>query len=329
MLNLLKGDCFEQMATIEPGSVSLVLTDPPYGNMGGLGRGVVEAAGKYKRFREETTEWDTALDPERLKREVARVLRENGTAILFSQEPYTGRLSTLPGGPLPFSYRMAWIKDHFGNSLSAKKAPVSLIEDVLVFFKPLNNWDTENRHPLRAYARAVLQHIGKPRQAVLKEMGSGSASHFFTTETEQFAICTARTYQDLDARYNLQAMPGYLTHDQMAEIDRPFRRELLEHKQRKAPKVFNLPEGKRSTSNVLQFPKDKDGFHPTQKPVALLRHLIELYSNPGDTVLDFTMGSGSTGVAALACGRRFIGIEKDDGYFETAQRRIYAAAPHV
>lgn len=64
------------------------------------------------------------------------------------------------------------------------------------------------------------------------------------------------------------------------------------------------------------------GIHPTQKPVALMEYLIRTYTNEGETVLDNCMGSGSTGVAALNCGRKFIGIELDQGYFEIAQRRI-------
>ena len=62
--------------------------------------------------------------------------------------------------------------------------------------------------------------------------------------------------------------------------------------------------------------------HPTQKPVALMEYLIKTYTNPQETVLDFTMGSGSTGVAAVNTGRRFIGIEMDDKYFEIAEQRI-------
>jgi site-specific DNA-methyltransferase (adenine-specific) len=62
--------------------------------------------------------------------------------------------------------------------------------------------------------------------------------------------------------------------------------------------------------------------HPTQKPVALYEYLIKTYTNPGDTVLDFCMGSGTTGVAAVRTGRNFIGIEKERPYFEIAQRRI-------
>lgn len=65
--------------------------------------------------------------------------------------------------------------------------------------------------------------------------------------------------------------------------------------------------------------------HPTQKPLALLKYLIKTYTNDGDTVLDFTMGSGTTGHACANTGRRFIGIEKDAGYFEIARARIAAA----
>lgn len=63
--------------------------------------------------------------------------------------------------------------------------------------------------------------------------------------------------------------------------------------------------------------------HPTQKPVALLEYLIKTYTLEGETVLDFTMGSGSTGVACVNTKRNFIGIEKDDKYFEIAKKRIY------
>lgn len=66
--------------------------------------------------------------------------------------------------------------------------------------------------------------------------------------------------------------------------------------------------------------------HPTQKPVALMEYMIKTYTNEGDTVLDFTMGSGTTGVACVNTGRKFIGIELDPGYFEIAQGRIAEAA---
>ena len=66
--------------------------------------------------------------------------------------------------------------------------------------------------------------------------------------------------------------------------------------------------------------------HPTQKPTALMEYLIKTYTNENETVLDFTMGSGSTGVACKNTGRNFIGIELDDKYFEIAKKRIYGTS---
>ena len=75
--------------------------------------------------------------------------------------------------------------------------------------------------------------------------------------------------------------------------------------------------------SIIQFNVDtKAEYHPTQKPVALLEYLIKTYTNENDTVLDFTMGSGSTGVACKNLNRNFIGIEKDKQYFDIAIDRI-------
>ena len=73
------------------------------------------------------------------------------------------------------------------------------------------------------------------------------------------------------------------------------------------------------------FQRDADKVHPTQKPVALMEYLIRTYTNAGETVLDFTMGSGTTGVAAANTGRRFIGIERDPDYFTIASARVQKA----
>ncbi|MFA5208629.1 MAG: DNA methyltransferase [Candidatus Paceibacterota bacterium] len=81
-----------------------------------------------------------------------------------------------------------------------------------------------------------------------------------------------------------------------------------------------------SNWNGALFGKTKDATkHPTQKPVDLCAYLIETYSNPGDTILDPFMGSGTTGVACAKTGHNFIGIEIDPGYFKIAEKRIYDA----
>ncbi len=101
--------------------------------------------------------------------------------------------------------------------------------------------------------------------------------------------------------------------------------------------IGHLSKGNMKASSELKgamrFPRSVQYFttaeregklHPTQKPVALMEYLIRTYTNEGETVLDFTMGSGTTGVACINTGRSFIGIERDPAYFEIAQKRIYA-----
>lgn len=73
---------------------------------------------------------------------------------------------------------------------------------------------------------------------------------------------------------------------------------------------------------IIEFDMDRDSIHPTQKPVSLMEYLIKTYSNEGETVLDNTMGSGTTGVACVRTNRNFIGIELSEDYFEKAKERI-------
>lgn len=73
---------------------------------------------------------------------------------------------------------------------------------------------------------------------------------------------------------------------------------------------------------TLSFDYDADKVHPTQKPVALMEYLIRTYTNEGEVVLDNTMGSGTTCLAAKNTGRRYIGIEQDEAYFRIAQQRV-------
>lgn len=94
----------------------------------------------------------------------------------------------------------------------------------------------------------------------------------------------------------------------------------------KQSKLTTESSGGRYPVNLLPFPgqqaRNEGKHHPTQKPVALMEYLIKTYTNPGDTVLDNCMGSGTTGVAAVRNGRFFVGMELDPGYFQIAQDRI-------
>ena len=307
MVDLKHGDCLELMKDIPDGSVDLVLTDPPYGTMKGAA---------LDGWKNQTTQWDKAIDPVKIFEQISRVLRQNGKAVLFSQEPYTSRLITSAIPSLPFAYRAMWYKSVHANALLAKSAMVSRYEDICIFTKP---HDAECTNELRDYFKSVLEFIGaKSCKEINARLGHRKAEHcFYVTGngkgSTQFSLCTEQTYNEIVSVFGIDKMDGFLSYAELARLNEKY------------TATFNLWQGGKSKSNVLEYKKDNDGYHPTQKPVALLEDLIQTYSNEGDTVLDFTMGSGSTGVACVNTNRRFIGIELDDKYFEIAKQRIDAA----
>ena len=300
-IDLIQGDCLTESEKIKSGSVDLILTDLPYGNM----------KNAPSTWDADKTKWDTVIEPKEVYAIANRILRKNGKTILFSQEPYTTRLITEAIPNLPFGYRMIWEKDHFANSLIAKKAPVSYYEDILIFSK---THDAEGLHPLRDYFEKVLEYIGKTRSKIIETIGQ-RADHTFRTNSTQYALCTEATYDALITEYGIDRMDGFIPYENLSEIDRKTKDEHF-------PSIFNLWEGNKYKPNILKYRKDYDGYHPTQKPVALLEDLIKTFSNEGDTVVDLTMGSGSTGVACLNTNRRFIGIELDEDYYDIATNRI-------
>ena len=300
MIQLFKGDCLIESDKIENGTVDLILTDLPYGNMDTDGGRKMGIKG-----------WDKAIDPEKVFAVANRILRKNGKMILFSQEPYTSELISKALPNVPFNYRATWEKNNFANPLSVNKALVSFTEDILIFSKM---HDFEGLHPLRLYFKAVKDFIGLNLKQINQRLGHRRAEHTFYVESSQYGLCTEQTYAELISAFGINQMEGFRCFADLIKIDDQFKKEFAS--------TFNLWEGKKFKSNILKYKKDYDGHHPTQKPVLLLEDLIKTFSNTGDIVVDLTMGSGSTGVAAVNTGRRFIGIEMDDKYFEIAEQRI-------
>ena len=310
--NIYNMDCLEGMKQIPDGSIDAVICDLPYGTCKGFGRGANYCA-------DNSHEWDDIIPTEKLFAEYERVLRTNGVAILFSQEPYTNHLRGFQTGKrdvaFSFLYPMYWKKDSFGMGLGAKNAPVSYVEDVSIFCK---RYDSDRNHPLREYAKQVLAYIGMTLKDVVKDFERRNiaqptrVSHFLGHDTLQFGLCTAETYGMFIDFYGIDKMQGFRTYEDLQAVNAKYRR------------VFNLPEMANSMSNVLEFSKDTDGFHPTQKPVALIRRLVLTYTNEGDTVLDNCMGSGTTDIACIKERRHFIGFELSKEYFDKAVKRIKA-----
>lgn len=312
---LYKGDCLIESEKIETGSVDLILTDLPFGIVK-----MKENAGNYKVLN--TAEnWDKAIEPIKIFDIANRILRKNGKLILFSQEPYTTELRNKAIANLSFCYRAVWEKNDFANALGCNKAMVSFYEDVLIFSKNNPIYDSELIHPLRPYFKNVLDFIGLNKKSIVEKIGQ-KADHTFRTDSSQYGLCTEKTYIELIEVFGINKMQGFKEYNELAEIDLPYRNSLNANGNSLFPSTFNLWEGNKYKSNILKYKKDYNGYHPTQKPILLLEDLIKTFSNENNLVVDLTMGSGSTGVACKNTNRNFIGIEKDDKYFEIAEKRI-------
>lgn len=301
-IELIQGNCLTESDKIKDGSVDLILTDLPYGTVTNIA-----SSETVKHGMQNKTAWDNVVDTDKIMSIANRILRKNGKMVLFAQQPFTTELISKQIANVPFNYCMIWKKDHFANSLIAKKAPLNYYEDVLVFTK---EYDIENLHPLRDYASDVMTFIGLKLKQINVKLGHRKAEHFFYLKSTQFEICTEQVYMELIKIFGIDKMDNFKTYEQ------------LKAENQKYEATFNLWQGGKFKSNVLEYKKDYDGLHPTQKPILLLEDLIKTFSNENDLVVDLTMGSCSTGIACMNTNRNFIGIELDENYFNISKKRV-------
>ena len=226
------GDCLEIMKDISDGSIDMVCADPPYGTT--------------------ACKWDSIIPLEPMWVQLKRVIKPNGAIVLTASQPFTTTLISSNMGM--FKYCWVWNKRYPANYPLAKKQPMKIHEDILVFgsgYKPI-----------------------MVKRATYIKKGANKGANVFHKGLER----------------------------------NDYKGRIYTHK---------YPE------SIILFPtRQEKSLVPTQKPVALMEYLIKTYTNEEETVLDFCMGSGTTGVACRNLNRNFIGIEKDPEYFEIARQRI-------
>lgn len=298
MQHLINTDSMDYLKNYSGLPFDAIFTDPPYGILK-----------KDKKISSKDTEWDVKIDPKLMLSTFYDCLRFDGCVIVFSNNAYTQELrSVAPSCGLDYLYPLYWNKKTPGNVLLANVSPMSVIEDISVFRKNSRRSRTDNRL-LREYARKVDAWIGLSTREIADAIGTRGAEHFIKYhDISQFSLPTQETYNKLIYTFKIDKMPGF--------------KELKELKELKEPSctwTFNFYKG---DSNLLTYPRDKHGLHPTQKPVALMSDLVKRFTNNGSVVCDPFMGSGSTGAACAEVGRDFIGIEKDAKYFEIAKNRL-------
>lgn len=321
-IQLYNGDCLELMKNIPDGSVDLVLTDPPYGTT--------------------ACKWDSVIPFEPMWEELKRIVKRGGAIVLFGSEPFSSllRASNIDW----YKYDWIWEKEQSSSGLQANIAPMKKHENISVFYQTFSDcYDTTQMFiELKEYMQTERQKAKLNGKQIRDLLGSYMGSHYFTNGS-QFCIPTAEAYSKLQGTgfFGLpfsELVEKYQTERRKSKIDNfnTYNPQMTEGKAYKGHYAPNAEvhgnsthyvkdnNGTRYPTSILKFNRAR-GLHPTQKPVDLLEYLIKTYTNEGETVLDFTMGSGSTGVACVNTNRNFIGIELETGYFDIAEKRINEA----
>ena len=311
------------MKEIPDGSVDMILCDLPYG------------------FTD--CKWDSVIPMDKLWEQYRRIAKRNCACVLFGIQPFTSSL--ISSNFSEFSHIWYWKKNNITCPLLAKKQPMRNIEEISVFILNQLSKNNEGLHEdLRKYFFDELDKSGWKRKDVDKLLNNRMSSHYFTNG-QQFQIpnaenykklqdatgCFQRPYEEIKAEFSGLKIEPYTYNPQgVRDLEKP--KIKIEHENNSGsvyhgvtPKTYKqtktgYPTTLLEVKNVHNTGKKR--FHPTQKPVELLEYLIKTYSNDGEIVLDNCMGSGSTGVACMNTGRKFIGIELDSKYFDIAESRI-------
>lgn len=222
-------DCLVGMKRIADESIDMILCDLPYGTT--------------------ACRWDEVIPFEPLWEAYRRIIKPNGAIVLTASQPFTSRL--VSSNYEMFRYEWIWEKEQGVNFLQAKKQPMKVHENILIFSRGQTVY-----HPIMTEGKPYIS-------------GKGTSG------------------------------------------------EVTNH----VVKVQTVNEGKRYPKSVQRFNR-QTGLHPTQKPVPLFEYLIQTYTSEGDIVLDNCMGSGTTAIACINTGRRYIGFESDAKYYEIAMQRV-------
>lgn len=328
-------DCIEGMKRLADNSIDCIVTDLPYNLT--------------------ACKWDKdAIDLPAMWEQFKRILKPQCSAVLFASGKFTFKL--VASNFEQFKYKWIWVKNAPTMFVHAKNAPMRKYEEICIFSDGSINHSTCTTRRMKynpqgvvpcgtlakysAHTSQVSLQCGKLRTAddflangelktsklrsPIKQRNTNRAESIIGDRPSR-ACGTTSTYE--------QTATGYLT--DVLEFDEPKLKDNWEH--HGALKKFGSTVGKRKClvdyyiqeqtsypSDVLNFkaPHAVKKFHPSQKPVDLLEYLIRTYTDEGETVLDATMGSGSTGVAAINTGRNFIGFELEKKFFDIAQKRI-------
>ena len=315
---LLHGDCLEEMKNIKDKTIDLIFCDLPYGQT--------------------SCKWDCKIDLEKFWIEIMRIKKLN-TPIFFTTTVKFGTDLILSAPKkCVFRYDLVWVKSAPAGFLSAKKMPMRKHEMIYVFYEKLPFYDlSSHTHKFLDKERKELkkgqylyQDCGKcqlskydpplPVSVVKEKDNNNKDEQIYNKEYLEKKIDFKG--RKGEPRYN-PPLPVSVVKEEdkyIKDTDKEYETcygdvNIPKHPDKGARWDPPLP------TTMLEI-KSTRGKHSTEKPVGLMEWILKYYSKEGDTVLDPTMGSGSTGVACKNMNRNFIGIEKDEEIFKVAENRL-------
>jgi len=295
---LMQGDCLELMKQLKDASIDAVITDPPY---------------QYLNQKLKNCHFDKAYNEKEYIQEVKRCLKDTGFIIMFGRGVSFYRQGVLLAeAGFKFKEEIVWNKRktsspfhllgrrHENCFIFAKTKKGAIRKCKFPYIECLKNI------PIEYAIEKIKNNIKKINEDIKKPKIFNAIMQYLEKDVKEYIIPQAlgnnvTTKKNKCPYYSISSLEtitkGCVEND-----------------------IIDIPD-------MIEEASLRNSNHPTEKPVRLMERLIALVTNEGDLVLDSFMGSGSTGVACLNQGRRFIGMELDDLYFATAQRRLKEVEP--
>jgi adenine-specific DNA-methyltransferase len=308
-VRLVHADCLDLLATLPDDSVDLIATDPPY----------------YKYIDQE---WDRQWATRRaffdwlesVLVELQRVLRPTGSLYLFCSPDAAAKTEVLIGEYFRVLNQIVWRKPvtrHQGNCKEIQRKYFPQTERVIFAESVVPTLPEFHYESCRAHVAGAMEDAGVTSKMIDEATAEGMAWHYLCHQ--QYAIPSPARYEQLQRLAptlkpfaELRAEYDKIrTSQRVIDARRDERRPFTVTKHVPHTDVWTIPA-------VLAYP----GRHPCEKPLTLMRHIIEASSRPGDVVLDVFAGSGTTAIAAEQLGRQFVGCEMGSKEYATAVRRI-------
>lgn len=320
-INLIQGDCLEKMTEIPDKSIDLVLIDPPY-NIKKADWDKWKTVNAYVEFMGQVF------------LECQRVLKNNGSFYFFHNDfLQIVELQNFINKNTNFIFKqlITLNKTNFKKYAWTNRNPEKCLDrnwfpniEYCLFYtfqdetglKKVKT-DMNNFKNLRQYFKEYQEALGMNKKQIIEKIGQ-RVDHCFRWGSSQWDLPTKETYESLK---KIPLLNNSFKIKEYEELRQEY--EELREEYEKQRYTFNLKEVQKNISCVWEVESTNSGrLHSCEKPINILEKIIKTSSNENDTVLDCFMGSGSTGVACMNTNRKFIGIEKDEKYFEIACNRI-------